>query len=112
MLVTKENGDAVTVYLDAEYYVEFKSVEKREVQGNEMEIATVIGDYKEVGGLMFAHSMEVAMGGTHAAQVITFDKVELDIDHAAFLLGRGISAIVRAALESSPERLSGPKFED
>ncbi len=80
LLVTKENGDAVTVYLDAEYYVEFKSEEKREVQGNEMEIATVIGDYKEVGGLMFAHSMEVAMGGVPAAQVITFDKIELDID--------------------------------
>ena len=78
--VTKASGDVVTLYLDAEYYVEFKSVEKRDVQGNEMEIATVIGDYKEVGGLMFAHSMEVAMGGTPAAQVITFDKIELGID--------------------------------
>ncbi len=78
--VTKASGDVVTLYLDAEYYVEFKSVEKRDVQGNEMEIATVIGDYKEVDGLMFAHSMEVAMGGVPAAQVITFDSVELGIE--------------------------------
>lgn len=39
-------------------------------------------------------------------------KADVDIDQAAFLLSRGISAIVRAALETSPERLSDPKFED
>jgi hypothetical protein len=55
---------------------------------------------------------EQAVGFTRQLLEQMEPKVELDIDHAAFLLGRGISAIVRAALESSPERLSGPKFED
>lgn len=36
----------------------------------------------------------------------------LNIDHAAFLLGRGISAILRAALEDSPELLRDPSFVD
>lgn len=37
---------------------------------------------------------------------------DVHIEHAAFLLGRGISAIVRAALESSPDRLADPAFTD
>ena len=80
--VTKASGDEVTLYLDAEYYIEFKSKEKREVQGNEIEFETVIGDYKEVDGLLFAHSMEIAMGGTPAAQVITIEQIELGVEIA------------------------------
>jgi AcrR family transcriptional regulator len=36
----------------------------------------------------------------------------VDIDHAAFLLGRGIDAILRAALEDSEELLNDPGFID
>lgn len=78
--VTKANGDVVDLYLDKDYYVEFKSETTREIQGNEMQISTVMGDYKEVGGLMFAHSMEASMGGGPAMQVITIDNVELGVD--------------------------------
>lgn len=78
--VTKANGDVDTIYLDEEYLVEFRMVSKREIQGNEVEVATVLGDYKEVGGLMFAHSMEMAYGGGEAQQVITIDTVKVDVD--------------------------------
>jgi hypothetical protein len=33
-----------------------------------------------------------------------------DIDQAAFLVGRGVSAIVRIAVEEHPEKLDEPAF--
>ena len=77
--VTRANGDVDTVYLDEEYFVEFRSDAKREVQGSEIEVTTIIGDYKEVEGLVFAHSMEISFGG-QGQQVITIETTELGLD--------------------------------
>ncbi len=78
--VTREDGDVDYLYLDEEYFVEFKVEATREVQGNEVTVSTVLGDYKEVDGLLFAHSMEMAFGGGDAQQVITIEKIELGIE--------------------------------
>jgi len=78
--VTKANGDIVNLFLDQEYFVEFKADTKREVQGNEVEVSTVFGDYKEVGGLLFAHSMEMSFAGNPEGQVITIDSIELNVE--------------------------------
>jgi len=78
--VTRADGDVDFLYLDEEYFVEFKMEATREVQGNEVTVSTVLGDYKEVDGLLFAHSMEMAFGGGEAQQVITIEKIELGID--------------------------------
>jgi len=78
--VTRADGDVDYLYLDEEYFVEFKMEAQREVQGNETTIATVLGDYKEVDGLLFAHSMETSFGGGDAQQVITIEKIELGVD--------------------------------
>ena len=75
--VTKANGDVDTLYLDEEYFVEFKIESEREVQGSEKTIATILGDYKEVDGLLFAHSMEMAFDGDETQQVITVNSLEL-----------------------------------
>jgi len=80
--VTKANGDVDTLFLDEEYFVEFKMESTREVQGNEVTVATVLGDYKEVDGLLFAHSMEMSFGGGDAQQVITIEKIELGVEFA------------------------------
>jgi len=76
--VTRPNGDVDLLFLDQEYLVEFKTVSTREVQGQEIEVATVYGDYKEVDGLVLSHSMEIGMDGGPAMQVITLDTVELN----------------------------------
>lgn len=78
--VTKANGDVVDLFLDQEYYIEFKADTKREVQGSEVEISTVFGDYKEVDGILFAHSMEVSFPGNPAGQVITINTIELNVE--------------------------------
>ena len=98
--VTKANGDVDNLFLDAEYFVEFKTTATREMQGTEVEIETVIGDYKEVGGLLFPHSMEIAYGGGQANQVLTITDVELgvDIPESRFAMPK-----VVAGDESDPE---------
>lgn len=78
--VTRADGDVDILYLDEEYFVEFKTELTREVQGQEMTVTTVIGDYKEVDGLLFPHSMEMAFGGGEAQQVITISSIELGVE--------------------------------
>ena len=76
--LTREDGDVTHLFLDAEYFVPIRLEGKADVQGNEMEFETVIGDYKEVGGLMFAHSMESRPKGSPVAvQTILIENVEL-----------------------------------
>ncbi|HSO22618.1 MAG TPA: hypothetical protein VLT81_06905 [Chondromyces sp.] len=98
--VTKANGDVDFLFLDAEYFVEFKTEAPRELLGNEVEISTVIGDYKEVDGLLFPHSMEIAYGGGPANQVLTITDVELGVDIPE---SRFVMPEVVAGDESDPE---------
>ncbi len=78
--VTRADGDVDYLFLDEEYFVEFKAESTREIQGNEMTVATVFGDYKEIDGLLFAHSMEMSFAGGDAQQVITIEDIELGVE--------------------------------
>ncbi|MEM6455764.1 MAG: hypothetical protein AAF772_11765, partial [Acidobacteriota bacterium] len=61
--LTRKNGDVVDLFFDTEYFLEFRQEGKREMQGQEVEFVVNIGDYKEVGGMMMAHSVEAVLGG-------------------------------------------------
>lgn len=74
------NGDVRYHYLDSEYFIAIKQEGKTEVQGNEVEFETILSDYKEVGGLMFPHSIESKPKGAPSGQVITIDTIELNSD--------------------------------
>ena len=77
--VTKESGDVSTIYLDKEYYLEIKQDDTRTMRGQQMESETAIGDYKEVDGLLIAHSHDITsamMPGQ--SQTMLFEKVELN----------------------------------
>ena len=78
--VTLDGGDISYFFLDAEHYLPIKVSAKRSLQGMEAEVETFFGDYKEVGGLMMAHSIEVktSMGGM-GDQTITIDQAEIDV---------------------------------
>jgi len=77
--VTLKDGDIRYDFLDAEYFVELKVTAKIVRQETEIEVDTYMSDYKEVGGLMIAHSMETRRGGTTVSQ-ITMDTIELDVE--------------------------------
>ncbi len=73
--VTKKNGNVEYHFLDAEYYIPLQMKGKRSFQGTEVEMTTIFGDYKEVDGLLLAHSIK--QGGM--AGDMTFEKIELDV---------------------------------
>jgi len=86
--VTRKNGDVVDVYLDTEYYLPFQMRAKVNMQGNEVNVTTKLGDYQEIGGILVPHSYEQVFEGVPAGANMTFDKVEVNVgvDDARFTL--------------------------
>jgi outer membrane lipoprotein-sorting protein len=86
--VTLKNGEVRYLFIDADSFLEIRGEAKRKMRGSEMEIEQSIGDYKEVGGLMVPHSIEVAAKGAPHRQKLTFEKVDFNvaIDDARFAM--------------------------
>lgn len=84
--VTLKNGDVRTMYIDAEHFLQIKDEAKRSIRGTEVETETIVGDYKEVGGMMFPHSIDSGQKGNPQRQKMTIDKIEINvpIDDARF----------------------------
>jgi outer membrane lipoprotein-sorting protein len=81
--VTKKSGDVTHVYLDAEHFLELKVKQKTQARGQEVEGETVLGDYKEVEGIVFPHSMESQSPGMPGKMVMNISKIELNPDLSA-----------------------------
>jgi outer membrane lipoprotein-sorting protein len=84
--VTLKNGDVRTMYIDAEHFLQIKDESKRTIRGTEVETDTIVGDYKEVGGMMFPHAVDSGQKGSPQRQKLTIDKIEINvpIDDARF----------------------------
>jgi outer membrane lipoprotein-sorting protein len=76
--VVKPSGEEIVLYLDQEYFLEIKQDGKRTVRGQEIESSAAVGDYKEVDGLVMAHSLDVTGGGGPGSMNMTFENVELN----------------------------------
>lgn len=79
--VTRPDGDEQIYFLDADYCVPLKVEAEQEVQGQTLQITTVMGDYKDVNGLMMAHSIETQSPMMPAPQVMTIESVELNPEY-------------------------------
>ena len=64
--VTKKDGDVEYYFLDAESHLPIRVEARRTIRGTEIEGESTIGDYKEVDGLIFAHSIEQKPKGAPA----------------------------------------------
>jgi outer membrane lipoprotein-sorting protein len=78
--VTKKDGDVEYYYLDAEYFIPIRIESSSEIQGRTVDVEVILSDYKEVEGLMVAHSIEQRAKGAAGGQVITIEQVELNVD--------------------------------
>lgn len=86
--VTLANGTVKHYFMDIDYYVPLK-IETRQInRGTEFESETIFGDYKEVGGIYWAHSMESGAKGSSNKSTVIIEKVELNIpiDDARFAM--------------------------
>lgn len=84
--VTLKGGDVRYLYLDADAYLLVKAESRRTIRGTEVVAEVTFGEYKEAGGVLWPHSIQVGAKDRPEKQSMTFDKVEvnLPIDDARF----------------------------
>lgn len=77
--VTRKNGDERIVYIDAETYLQTVTITRRTVGGREIEIKSIIDDYRSVDGLELPHSFDAAAPGMPQGQSMRFRKAEINV---------------------------------
>src|SRR5579864_171688 len=81
--LTEKDGDVTTIYFDADSYLELKNETTRSIRGQATDIETTFGNYKQVEGLTMPFNLETKLKGAPAPQVITIDKIEVNVPIAA-----------------------------
>ena len=76
---TLPSGTVKTYFLDTDYYVPIKIEVTRMVRGAEVESETIVGDYKEVGGVFFPFSYESGPKGSANKSKVVYDKIEVNV---------------------------------
>jgi len=79
-------GDFIThIYLDAKSFLECKITIEGQTGGTVFKVDSYPVDYKEVGGIVIAHSIETKMGDQTVSRMV-YDKIEtnVDIDDSVF----------------------------
>ena len=84
--VTREDGDVEHHYLDGEYYIPIKVTRTQKAMGQETEVAMVMGDYKEIDGMMFAHSIDISGGQGGVSLILEDIEVNGEIDDELFAM--------------------------
>jgi outer membrane lipoprotein-sorting protein len=77
--VNLKSGDSMTYYIDAETRLEIKIDGRTMVRGTEQLSETLIGDWKDVGGILMPHSIDNGQPGAPMRQKITVEKIELNV---------------------------------
>jgi len=77
--VTRPNGDIVYVYLDPDYFLEIRTIERRIEHGVPSETVTDYGDYEKVNGAYFAFALETGPKGSSNRQKVQFEKAEANV---------------------------------
>lgn len=86
LAVTLKSGALVKYYLDPVTYLLVRSESIRVFKGHNVEVETVLGDYRKVGGVSFPHSIESGARDRPVRLRVVVDKIELnpDLDDARF----------------------------
>jgi outer membrane lipoprotein-sorting protein len=86
--LTLKNGDIRTFYIDKDSYLLVKQESKTMMRGSEQLGDTIVGDYKEVSGLVMAYSIDAGQAGQPVRQKMTIDKIEVNvpIENARFTM--------------------------
>ncbi len=84
--VSHPDGSVDHYFLDAEYYIPIQTKSTATFQGQEVESTTTLGDYKEIAGVLFAHSMSQS-GGMGMTNIVV-DKIDVngDVDDSIFMM--------------------------
>lgn len=112
--LTRKSGDVETYFIDADSFLEVRQETKRTVRGSEVESETVIGDYKEVNGLVMPFSMDSGRKGSPGRQKIVIDKYELNVplEHAQFVMPPPAPKAATPEEKKEPAQTTPAKPED
>ena len=87
--VTLNNGDVQYYYIDEEYYLLIKITGTTSMQGMEIDFETSFSDYKEVGGQLIPHSIQLSgmQGpGSQGSIILELIEVNVEIDDSIFTM--------------------------
>jgi hypothetical protein len=93
LVVRGKDGPPRTLHIDARTHLVVETLDRRQLDGKEVEFVTEIGDYRSVGGLVFPHRIEVGPRGSPERQWLVVRKVEVNppLDDARFAMPRARS---------------------
>jgi hypothetical protein len=74
--VTRRNGDITTVYLDPDYFLEIRTINRRIEHGVPKETVTDYGDYEKVQGVYFPFAQVSYPKGSADREKLQYDKAE------------------------------------
>lgn len=74
--VTRPNGDITYVFLDPDYFLEIRTINRRIQHGVPTETVTDYGDYEQVNGVYYAFAQASGPNGSSDRQKLQFDKAE------------------------------------
>ena len=97
--VTRPNGDLSYVYLDPDYFLEIRVVNRRILHGVPNETITDYGDYEKVDGVYLPFSQESWQKGSSDHQKVQFDKAEANV-----AAGEGLFEFPAPHLAATPSK--------
>jgi hypothetical protein len=77
--VTRSNGDVTYVYLDPDYFLEIRTVNRRIEHGVPNETITDYGDYEKLNGVYLPFALESYQKGSNDRQKLQIDKAEANV---------------------------------
>lgn len=78
--ITKANGDEVDIWLDRKEFLELGQDIRQKGNGRPRQVERRFEDYRQVEGLVIAHTMRVREKGDPVGQTMTLQSIEFDID--------------------------------
>jgi outer membrane lipoprotein-sorting protein len=83
--VSFKTGMFTTYFLDAKTFLPVKTITRMSMMGQELEVEGIPSDFRKVGGITFAHSLEQRLNGNVVGRV-SYDKIEINpaIDDTVF----------------------------
>lgn len=112
--VTYPSGTVKHYFMDTDYYVPIKIETKRMIRGAEVEFETILGDYKEISGVYYAHSIENGAKGSPNKATVTIEKIEINVplDDSRFLRPTANTQSSPVKIDASMEKPNQKKTED
>jgi hypothetical protein len=88
LVVRGNDSPPRTMHLDAKTHLVVQTLDRRDVDGREVEFVTEVGDYRTVNGLVFPHRIDVGPKGSPERQRLVIQRIEVNppLDAARFAM--------------------------